>query len=131
MTDLPLTANNKDAILVTVDKAIRIAQLAPCRKNITATGTAQLLWETVIRYPEIPLIIYSDRGVQFTANSWQELWRLTRTKLRYSAAYHPQMQGVVERMNSVVIQTLRYLIHDLEILKIGEILLPIVVMVIN
>ena len=42
--DLPLTANNRDTILVTVSKSTRMLHLAPCRKNITATGTAQLLW---------------------------------------------------------------------------------------
>ena len=41
--DLPLTANGRDTILVTVDKATRMVHLAPCRKNIIATGTAQLL----------------------------------------------------------------------------------------
>ena len=47
ITDLPLTANNRDTILVAVDKATRMVHLAPCRKNITATGTAQLLRNTV------------------------------------------------------------------------------------
>ena len=61
VTDLPLTANNRDTILVTVDKATRMVHLAPCRKNITATGTAQLLWNTVVRYHGIPRVIYSDR----------------------------------------------------------------------
>ena len=63
VTDLPSTANGKDTILVTVDKATRMVHLAPCRKNITATGTAQLLWKTVIRYHGIPWAIFSDRGV--------------------------------------------------------------------
>ena len=40
VTDLPTTTNGKDMILVTVDKATIIVHLAPCRKNITATGTA-------------------------------------------------------------------------------------------
>ena len=108
VTDLPLTANNRDTILVTVDKATRMVHLAPCRKNITATGTAQLLWNTVVRYHGVPRVIYSDRGAQFTAKSWQELWRITGTRLGFSFAYHPQTQGVVERMNAVVSQTL----HD-------------------
>ena len=69
VTDLPLTANNRDTILVTVDKATRVAHLAPCRKNITATRTAQLLWNTVIRYHGVPRVIYSGRGAQFTAKS--------------------------------------------------------------
>ena len=131
VTDLPLTANNRDTILVTVDKATRMVHLAPCRKNITATGTAQLLWNTVIRYHGIPRVIYSDRGAQFTAKSWKELWRITGTRLGFSSAYHPQTQGVVERMNAVVSQTLRCLIHDMKNVKSWEILLPTVEMTIN
>ena len=80
---------------------------------------------------EFRRVIYSDRGAQFTAKSWQELWRLTGTKLGFSSAYHPQTQGVVERMNSVVNQTLRCLIHDLKDVKRWEILLPTVEMAIN
>ena len=38
--DLPLTANGRDTILFTVDKATRMVHLAPCHKNITATRTA-------------------------------------------------------------------------------------------
>ena len=58
-----------------------MVHLAPCRKNITATGTAQLLWNTVVRYHGLPRVIYSDRGPQFTARAWQELWKLTGTKI--------------------------------------------------
>ena len=79
VTDLPLIANNRDTILFTVDKATRMVHLAPCRKNIIATGAAQLLWNTVIRYHGIPRVIYLDRGAQFTVKSWQELWRMTGT----------------------------------------------------
>ena len=81
VTDLPPSATGLDSILVTVDKATRMVHLAPCRKNITASGTAQLLWNTVIRYHGLPRVIYSDRGPQFTARAWQELWKLTGTKI--------------------------------------------------
>ena len=74
VTDLPTSANNKDTILVTVDKATRMVHLVSCRKNITATGTTQLLWKTVNWYHGFPRVIYSDRASQFTVNSWQELW---------------------------------------------------------
>ena len=43
VTGLLLATNNKDTTLVTVDKATRMIHLAPCRKNIMAIGTAQLL----------------------------------------------------------------------------------------
>ena len=131
VTDLPLTANNRDTILVTVDKATWMVHLAPCRKNITATGTAQLLWNTVIRYHGVLQVIYLDRGAQFTAKSWQELWQITGTRLGFSSAYHPQTQRVVERMNAVVSQTLRCLIHDTKNVKSWEILSPTVEITIN
>ena len=51
--------------------------------------------------------------------------------LGFSSAYHPQTQGVVERMNAVVSQTLRCLIHDTRNVKRWEILLPTVEMEIN
>ena len=69
VTDRPSSANNKDTILVAVDKATRIVHLAPCRINTTTTGTAQLPWKTVIRYHGIPGVISLDREAQFTARS--------------------------------------------------------------
>ena len=131
ITDLPMSAGNKDTVLTIVDKATRMVHLVPCRKNITAVATAQLLWKNVVKLHGVPRAIYSDRGPQFTANSWQELWRLTGTNLKYSSAYHPQTQGVVERMNAVVSQTLRCLIHNTNEMKKWEILLPTVELVIN
>ena len=59
------------------------------------------------------------------------MWGITGMKLGYSTAYHPQTQGVVERMNSVVSQTLRCLVHERKNTKDWEILLPAVEMVIN
>ena len=121
----------KDTILTIVDKATRMVHLVPCRKNITAVATAQLLWQHIVRLHGVPRCIYSDRGPQFTADSWRELWRLTGTKLSYSSAYHPQTQGVVERMNGVVSQTLRCLIHETNDVKQWEKLLPTVELVMN
>ena len=67
-------------MLTIVDKATRMVHLVPCHKNITAVATAKLLWLNVVKLHGIPRAIYSDRGPQFTANSWRELWRLTGTK---------------------------------------------------
>ena len=112
-----MSVGNKDTVLTIVDKATRMVHLVPCRKNITVVATTKLLWQNVVKFHGIPRSIYSDRGLQFTANSWWELWRLTGMKLKFSSAYHPQTQGVVERMNAVVGQTLRYLIHNSNDLK--------------
>ena len=113
ITDLPVSSRNRDSVLMVVDKATRMVHLAPCSKSINATNTGKLLWNTVVKLHGIPRVIYSDRGSQFMVGSWKELWRLTGTRLAYSTAYHPETQGMVERMNSVVSQTIRCLLHDI------------------
>ena len=102
ITNLPMSSRNKDTILTIVDKATCTVHLVLCQKNITAVSTAQLLWQNVVKLHGVSRAIYSDRGPQFTAQSWQELWCLTGTKLKYSSAYHPQTQGVIERISAVV-----------------------------
>ena len=112
ITDLPKTAGGKDCIFVAVDKATRMVKLAPCSKTITAFKTAKLFWQTVVKNYGIPRVVYSDRGAQFIGRVWKELWSLTGTQLKYSTSYHPQTQGVVERMNSMIGQTLRCLTSE-------------------
>ena len=102
----------KDSILTVIDKATRMVHLIPCKKPVTAAETAKLYWDQVVKLHGVPRILYSDRGTQFTSQFWKTLWELTGTQLRYSTAYHPQTQGVVERMNAVVGQMLRYSIDD-------------------
>ena len=66
-----------------------MVHMVPC-KAITATSIARLLWNTVAKLHGVPRVIYSDSGRQFTTDSWRELWELTRMKLTYTPAYHPQ-----------------------------------------
>ena len=112
ITDLPPTKNKKDSILTIVDKATRMVHLIPCKKVYYSSETAKLYWDHVVKQHGIPMVLYSDRGTQFTSSFWKTLWGLTGTTLRYSTAYDPQTQGVVERMNAIVEQMLRCLIHE-------------------
>ena len=130
ITDLPVTRRRKDSILTVVDKATRMVHLLPCRKAITAAETATLVWENVVKLHGVPTAIYSDRGTQFTSQFWKTLWGLTGTQLKFSTAYHPQSQGIVERMNSIVSQSLRCLIHESNGAE-WDSLLPMVELTIN
>ena len=79
ITDLPVTKNKKDSILTVVDKATRMVHLIPCKKSTTAAETAQLYWDNIVKLHEVPSVLYSDRGTQFTSNFWRRLWQLTGT----------------------------------------------------
>ena len=44
----------------------------------------------------MPVVITSDRGVQFTLAIWQILCKTLRIKCVVTTAYHPQSNGLVE-----------------------------------
>ncbi|MBW0517200.1 hypothetical protein O181_056915 [Austropuccinia psidii MF-1] len=60
--------------------------------------TALLLWSRVISHTGLFKNIIRDRNPQFTYPIWTNLHRLFGTKLSSSIAYHPQTDGLAERM---------------------------------
>ena len=98
--------------MVVVDRATKMVHLVPCRKTITAARVAELYWRNIVKLHGVPNAIHSDRGPQFIGAVWKGLWSLTGTSLRYGTVYHPQSQGQVERMTSIVEQMIRCLLSD-------------------
>ncbi|MBW0575275.1 hypothetical protein O181_114990 [Austropuccinia psidii MF-1] len=60
--------------------------------------TALLLWSRVISHTGLFKDIISDRDPKFSSEIWTNLHRLFGTKLSFSTTYHPQTDGLVERM---------------------------------
>ncbi|MBW0516905.1 hypothetical protein O181_056620 [Austropuccinia psidii MF-1] len=55
----------------------------------------------------VPKIIISDRDPKFTSEFWTNLYDILGTKLAFSTAYHPQTDGLAERM----IQTMEHVLR--------------------
>ena len=104
---LPRTPDYFNYILVVVDKFSKMAHFIPTTTNVTAEYTAKLLLDHVIRLHGLPEAMISDRGHEFTAHLFQELWKAMGTDLRLSTAYHPQSDGQTERVNRELEQQLR------------------------
>ncbi|MBW0513620.1 hypothetical protein O181_053335 [Austropuccinia psidii MF-1] len=64
--------------------------------------TALLIWNRLVSWTGIFTNIISDRDPKFTSALWKKFHQLFGTKLSISTAYHPQNDGLAERM----IQTL-------------------------
>ncbi|MBW0569612.1 hypothetical protein O181_109327 [Austropuccinia psidii MF-1] len=64
--------------------------------------TALLIWKRVISWTGIFTNIIRDRDPKFTSALRKDLHQLFGSKLSFSTAYHPQTDGLAERM----IQTL-------------------------
>ncbi|MBW0483231.1 hypothetical protein O181_022946 [Austropuccinia psidii MF-1] len=60
--------------------------------------TALLIWNRVVSWTAIFTNIISDRDPKFTPALWKNLYQLFGTKLFFSTSYHPQTDGLAERM---------------------------------
>ena len=106
ITDLP-PCEGFDAIMVVVDRYTKMAHFIPCRKDITAVGTAKLYIDRVFWHHGIPETILSDRGTQFNSDFWKSFWRSLEVEPIMSTSYHPETDGQTERTNSTLNQYIR------------------------
>ena len=60
----------------------------------------------------MPTVILSDQGSVFMRKFWKEVWRLMGVTLAISSAYHPQTDGVTERVNAEIKKYLRTYAKD-------------------
>ena len=60
----------------------------------------------------ISKVIISDKDPKFTGNFWKSLFKGLDTKLNFSTAYHPQMDGQTEIVNQVLEDMLRMYVRD-------------------
>ena len=73
-----------------------MVHFAPCTKEITAEGYAQLFIDTVFRHHGMPEVIISDRDPRFISRFWKSLMNQLGADVRYSTAFHPQTDGQSE-----------------------------------
>ncbi|MBW0548060.1 hypothetical protein O181_087775 [Austropuccinia psidii MF-1] len=108
VTALPPSGDRSyNACLGIVDRYSQTPIFLPCHNDDTAMDTALLLWSRVISHTGLCKNILSDRDPKLTSALWTNLHRLFGTKLSFSTAYHPQTDGLAERM----IQTLEDMIR--------------------
>lgn len=115
ITDLPactVRGARYDAILVVVDRFTKMALYVPTRKDLRATGLADLIVDKVVSRFGVPATIVSDRGPVFTSVFWRELCASLQIRRRLSSAFHPQTDGQTERMNQTLEAYLRIFCND-------------------
>ena len=85
-------------LLTIVDRFTRWPTAIPLRSTDTRSCVRALLMHWVSTFG-VPANITSDRGAQFTSQIWKSLAELLGTNLHTTTAYHPQSNGLVERMH--------------------------------
>ncbi|MBW0508441.1 hypothetical protein O181_048156 [Austropuccinia psidii MF-1] len=96
-----------NACLVIVKRYSKTPIFLPCHKDDIAMDTALLICNRVISHTGIFENIIIDRDLKFKSALWTNLHKLLGTKISFSTAYHPQTDGLGER----IIQTLEEIIR--------------------
>ncbi|MBW0568773.1 hypothetical protein O181_108488 [Austropuccinia psidii MF-1] len=91
-----------NACLVISDKFSKTPIFLPCHKDDTAMDTALLIWNRVVSWTGIFTEFSSDRDPKFTSALWENIHQLFGTKVSFSTAYHPQTDGLAERMTQTL-----------------------------
>lgn len=111
ITGLP-PSRGYTTIMVVVDRLSKYAHFAALPTRFDALRVAQLFVNTVVRHHVFPKTLVLDRDPVFLNKIWEEIMRLSGTKLNFSTAYHPQSDGQTEVRNRGLEQYLRAFAGD-------------------
>ncbi|MBW0562718.1 hypothetical protein O181_102433 [Austropuccinia psidii MF-1] len=87
-----------NACLVLVDRYIKTPIFLPCHKDDSAMDTATMIFNRFISHIGLFQNIISDSNPKFTSALLTNLHSLFGRQLSFSTAYHPQADGLAERM---------------------------------
>ncbi len=85
-------------LLTIIDRFTRWPEVIPLPDAQTVTCASALLHHWIARFG-VPENITSDRGAQFTSTLWSEFNKLLGITVHHTTAYHPQANGMVERLH--------------------------------
>ena len=108
---MPETARGNRWILVLTDHFTRW-QDAIAIPDATAPVVATALDERVFCYLGLPEQIHTDQGAQFESQLMAELCQLWKVEKTRTTPYHPQANGIVERNNRLLGDSLRTMLID-------------------
>jgi hypothetical protein len=104
---LPYIEAGYDSIWVIVDRLMKVPHFISVKISFSGAKLAELYMSRIMCLHRVPKKIVSDRGSQFTSKFSEKLHESMDTKLNFSSAYHPQMDGQMERTNQILQDMLR------------------------
>ncbi|MBW0581308.1 hypothetical protein O181_121023 [Austropuccinia psidii MF-1] len=104
---VPGGKENFNACLIIIYRFRKSMRRLQCHKEDTAMDTSLLFWNNIISTCGVTKIIISDKDPKFTSESWTNLYDMLGAKLAFSTAYHPQTDGLAERMIQTIENILR------------------------
>jgi hypothetical protein len=100
-------------ILTIVDCCTRFCAAIPvCAKSDVLASLAFALDVEAKRFGYYPSVIHSDRGTEFINAEFEMYCNKNTIRQRFSDAYTPQQNGLAERFNRTILESLKTIILD-------------------
>jgi transposase InsO family protein len=109
IVDLP-RSENRDIIMIMIDKFISYGHFIHLSHLITATEVVKAFLEYIYKLYELPIKVITDRDSIFTSTFWRELFSKLEVGINLSTTYHPQTNGQLERLIQCLEQYLRCMV---------------------
>jgi hypothetical protein len=108
---LPTTGAGNKYVLCYTDHCTRWPVLVPL-PNAEATSVARSFFHDIVCNYGCPKFLLSDRGANFLGKVMRECCRLMGTLKLNTTAYHPQCNGLQERFNRVILDTVSHYVNE-------------------
>ena len=108
---LTQTPRGNKYIIVAMDHFTKWPEAKPV-PNATADQVALFLYEDIVSRHGCPVKILTDQGTHFRNNMIKLLMEKFKIRQKFSAPYHPQTNGMVERFNRTLCESLAKLSND-------------------
>lgn len=110
---LPTTAKGNAYVFLVVYLFSRHAEAYALTKGEKNTGgcAARLVNDYIPRWG-YPHTFLSDRGAELVSKVCRRVLKMLGSVNKYTSSYHPQTNGMVERLNHTLCQMLSFLIAD-------------------
>ena len=95
-------SNGYNTVCVIVDRLTKRAHFIPINNQFSSKDMAQLLYDKVYPLHGLLLQIISDRGVQYSAELFQEWCKILGIESTMSTAYYLQTDRQTEQVNQML-----------------------------
>ena len=93
VTGLPKNQKHNNSIMVVVDKLSKATHFIIVKTTYTTANIVDIFMKEIFCLHGIPKVIISNKDPKFSDNFLKSLIKVQDTKLNYSTAYHPQVDG--------------------------------------
>ena len=108
---MPRSVNGNKYIQVMVCFYLRFCMAWPT-KTIDSARFSGEFFSKVLCVHGIPRRVFSDNGPTYIGEEFRDLCKIFAIEQRLGTPYRPQTQGLVERMNGTIVQTLRTYVQE-------------------